>query len=61
MEHETQAYFFDLVKRMRTAQRMYFKTRETSYLGESKKLEKEVDLMIQEEEDPNKNQTKLNL
>ncbi len=35
--------FFDLVVRMREAQKNYFKTRSQGFLNESKKLESEVD------------------
>lgn len=35
--------FFEKVKRMREAQKDYFKTRSTRYLNESKRLEKEID------------------
>lgn len=35
--------FAKLVKEMRDAQKMYFKTRDSKVLSESKRLEKEVD------------------
>lgn len=35
--------FFDKVKRMREAQKNYFKLRSPHYLNESKRLEKEID------------------
>lgn len=38
--------FFDLVRRMREAQRGYFATRAQGYLTESKELEREVDREI---------------
>ena len=38
--------FMDTVKKMRNAQKMYFRTREKTYLEESKRLEREVDRMI---------------
>lgn len=38
--------FMDTVKKMRNAQKMYFRTREKTYLEESKKLEREVDRLI---------------
>lgn len=38
--------FFDLVRRMREAQKGYFATRAQGYLTESKELEKEVDREI---------------
>ena len=39
--------FYYLVKRMRYAQRQYFKTRLDAYLKESKDLEHQVDLEIE--------------
>lgn len=39
---------FSLVKEMREAQRMYFKTRNTDWLQKSKKLEREVDQLIED-------------
>lgn len=38
--------FFDLVRRMRQAQRTYFETRGSGILAESKMLEREVDAEI---------------
>lgn len=38
--------FMDTVKKMRNAQKMYFRTREKTYLEESKRLEREVDRLI---------------
>ena len=38
--------FFDLVRRMREAQKGYFATRAQGYLTESKELEREVDREI---------------
>lgn len=38
--------FMDTVTKMRNAQKMYFRTREKTYLEESKRLEREVDRMI---------------
>ena len=38
--------FADLVRRMRTAQKDYFRTRHKSYLDYSKKLEKQVDTAL---------------
>ena len=46
-----------LVKRMRNAQKEYFRTRER-WLIESKKLEKKVDDMLNEEEDNQKDMFK---
>jgi hypothetical protein len=60
MEHEMQAYFFDKVKQMRFAQKKYFKDRQSHWLRESKKLEKEVDDLIKNEEMDDKQQ-KLSL
>lgn len=39
--------FFDLVSRMRTVQKEYFKTRDKTILGESKALEFMVDREIE--------------
>jgi len=39
--------FFDLVVKMRQAQRNYFKFRNNSYLRESKRFEKEIDAEIE--------------
>lgn len=39
--------FFRKVEKMRNAQINYFKTRSSSYLTESKRLEKEVDAEIE--------------
>lgn len=38
--------FAELVKRMREAQRTYFRTRAASVLEESKRLEREVDAVV---------------
>ena len=38
--------FAKLVKKMRDAQKMYFKTRDSKVLSESKRLEKEVDKAV---------------
>lgn len=38
--------FFDLVKRMRQAQKMYFETRLRTHLIDSKRLEKSIDAEI---------------
>ena len=43
----TSKQFFDLVKRMRTAQKHYFRTRYEGYLAESKELERQVDNEIE--------------
>lgn len=43
MSKEKARQFFDLVRGMREAQKTYFRTRATSALNESKKLEKAVD------------------
>lgn len=40
--------FTDIVNRMRLAQKEYFRTRSTIALTESKKLEKQVDQMVDE-------------
>lgn len=39
--------FYEKVVKMRAAQKNYFKTRSTTYLKESKKLEKEIDAEIE--------------
>jgi len=39
--------FYEKVVKMRAAQKDYFKTRSTTYLKESKKLEKEIDAEIE--------------
>jgi len=46
MEHKE---FIELVKKMREAQKSYFRTRDYNYLSESKKLERQVDKLIEEE------------
>jgi len=38
--------FVDAVRRMRTAQKQYFKTKDYASLREAKKLESEVDKML---------------
>ncbi len=43
MSKEKARQFFDLVCRMREAQKTYFRTRATSALNESRRLEKSVD------------------
>ena len=43
MGKEKARQFFDLVRSMREAQKTYFRTRATSALNESKRLEKAVD------------------
>jgi len=43
--------FYDLVSRMRSAQKEYFRTRDANVLNESKRLEKEVDNAIKEHEE----------
>ena len=40
--------FRELVRRMRTRQRDYFKYRKTEYLVESKRLERSVDLELEQ-------------
>lgn len=47
--------FIELVKKMRDAQKEYFRTRDKVVLAESKKLEKQVDNRINELQ----NQTEL--
>ena len=44
----TDGEFFDLVKKMREAQKRYFRTREIAAVAEAKKLESEVDREIAE-------------
>lgn len=39
--------FFDLVSKMRDAQKNYFRSRASSFLTESKRLEKQVDSEIE--------------
>lgn len=43
--------FYELVKRMRKAQKDYFRTRESVPLEDSKRLEREVDKAILEHEE----------
>lgn len=43
MSREKARQFFDLVRSMREAQKTYFRTRATSALNESRRLEKAVD------------------
>lgn len=43
MSKEKAYQFFRLVERMRKAQKEYFKYRTSTFLNESKRLEKEVD------------------
>lgn len=43
MSKEKARQFFDLVRGMREAQKTYFRTRATSALNESRRLEKAVD------------------
>jgi hypothetical protein len=38
--------FIALIREMRTAQKNFFATRNANYLGESKKLEKQVDEIL---------------
>jgi hypothetical protein len=52
MEIENVSLFINTVASMREAQRRYFKTRAYKDLDESKRLEKEVDLMIAEYTSP---------
>ena len=42
----TPRQFYEKVKEMRQAQKMYFKTRRIDYLRLSKKLEREIDIEI---------------
>ena len=46
MSKEKARQFFDLVCRMREAQKTYFRTRATPALNESRRLEKAVDAEI---------------
>ena len=46
MSKEKARQFFDLVRSMREAQKTYFRTRTTSALTESRRLEKAVDKEI---------------
>ena len=39
--------FYEAVRRMRTAQKEYFRTRKPDWLVESKKREKTVDVMLE--------------
>lgn len=48
----THQQFIDLVCRMRSAQKQYFRTRTFADLEESKKLEREVDKALQEYNEP---------
>lgn len=50
MDEQTFKTFFYKVKKMRNAQRMYFKTRQKKWLVTSRNLESEVDEMINNEE-----------
>ena len=50
--------FSDLVCRMRTAQKQYFRTRSYADLDESKKLEREVDQALRDFSNP-QNQLQL--
>ena len=50
--------FIDLVCRMRTAQKQYFRTRSYADLDESKKLEREVDQALRDFSNP-QNQLQL--
>lgn len=51
--------FFDKVKEMRAAQKEYFRTRSSTELQKAKRLEKEVDEWIKQEESDNNEQQKL--
>lgn len=44
--------FMDTVTKMRNAQKMYFKTRERTWLEESKSLERQVDRLIESANKP---------
>ena len=44
--------FRDLVRRMRDAQKEYFKTRDKDVLRKSKDLERQVDLELQSDNNP---------
>lgn len=46
--------FIDLVCRMRTAQKAYFRTRSLADLDESKKLEREVNQALRDFSEPKK-------
>ena len=48
----TAQQFFDLVCRMRSAQKQYFRTRSYDDLEESKKLEREVDQALRDFSNP---------
>lgn len=54
----TPQQFIDLVCRMRTAQKAYFRTRSYGDLDESKKLEREVDQALRDFSNP-QNQLQL--
>ena len=43
----THRQFYEKVKEMRRAQKLYFKTKRTDYLRKSKELEKEIDREIE--------------
>lgn len=45
--------FIDLICRMRSAQKQYFRTRSYADLDESKKLEREVDQALRDFSNPN--------
>ena len=45
--------FIDLVCRMRSAQKQYFRTRSYADLEESKKLEREIDQALRDFSNPN--------
>jgi|GEM_PF-1976267 len=51
MKHKTED-FYEAVRKMRTAQKAYFKTRGYDVLLESKKLEKLVDKMLSQLDNP---------
>ena len=51
--------FFDLVARMRMAQKEYFRTRSSSALAVSKKLERSVDAEIERVKDVMNNPKRL--
>lgn len=46
----TYSELLTLIKRLRTAQKTFFRTRDYKALEESKKLEKQIDKLIEEEE-----------
>ena len=52
MSREKARQFFDLVRSMREAQKTYFRTRATSALNESRRLEKAVDDEIKNAREP---------